>query len=150
MRTLIAVAMLAGFAGPAFAEACPAGWSKPERHLASRTPLMKFALKPGAAVEIGLLPPDQVTLANGQARKGYGGLAAIDVTRAGTLRVILTNKTYVDLVRGGKTVPLAAKSHTQDCPGASKTLEFAVQPGRYLMELSGSPDRSVRMATVLR
>lgn len=155
MRLLIGAAALAGLSSltvayPAFAQACPAGWSKPERHLASRTPLMKFALKPGTAVGIGLVPRGQVTLSSGQVRKGYGGLAALDVTRAGTLRVILSNKTYVDLVRGGKVMTLAAKSHAQDCPGARKTLEFVVEPGRYLIELSGSPEPSVRMATVLR
>ena len=153
MRILIAAALMAGMAAPAWGASCPtpAGWSKPERHLAARTPAMKFALKPGASSQIGLLPQEQVKFVSGRpARRGYAGLAAIDVPKAGTLQVVLGNRTYIDLVRGGKTLDLAGEPGGRGCPGIAKALEFKVQPGRYVIQLSGSPDRSVRFAASLR
>jgi hypothetical protein len=152
MRLLIAAVLLAGSA-PAWAQSCPKpqDWAKPERHLAARTPEMKFALKPGGTVQIGLLPQAEVKFAAGKAtRKGYAGLAAIDVPRAGTLEMSLDNKTFVDLVRGGKALDLAGEPTMKNCPGVQKTLAFKVTPGRYLVQLSGSPDKAVRIATSLR
>ncbi|HYZ48776.1 MAG TPA: hypothetical protein VE567_07775 [Sphingomonas sp.] len=153
MRNLIAAAFIAGLAGSAWAADCPnpQSWAKPERHVAARSSAMNFALKPGAVSQIALLPRERVTFATGRAsRKGYAGLAAIDVAKAGTLHVLVGNRTYVDLVRGGKPIALAAEPAHPGCPGVRKALEFAVQPGRYLVELSGSTERKVMIATSLR
>ena len=152
MRVLIAAMVLVG-SGPGWAQACPKpqDWAKPERHLAARAPNMKFALKPGGVVQIGLLPQGAVRFAAGKAtRQGHAGMAAIDVPRAGTLQLSVSNKTFVDLVRGGKPLDLAGETRERGCPGVQKTLAFKVTPGRYLVQFSGSPDRSVRIATSLR
>jgi len=152
MRVLIAALMLVG-SGPVWAQSCPKpqDWAKPERHLAARAPEMKFALKPGSTVLIGLLPQGEVKFAAGKAsRKGYAGLAAIDVPKAGTLQLAVDNKTYVDLVRGGKPLALAGEPKTRGCAGVQKILGFKVAPGRYLIQLSGSPDKSVKIATGLQ
>lgn len=152
MRVLIAAILLAG-SGPAWAQSCPKpqDWAKPERHLAARAPEMKFGLKPGGTVQIALLPQNDVKFAAGKAtRKGYAGLAAIDVPKAGTLQLALDNKTYVDLVRDGKPLALAGEPRMKGCRGVQKTLDFKVAPGRYVVQLSGSPDKSVRIATSLR
>ena len=152
MRVLIAAVLLAG-AGPVWAQSCPKpqDWAKPERHLAARAPEMKFGLKPGGTVQIGLLPQAEVKFAAGKAtRKGYAGLAAIDVPKAGTLQLAVDNKTYVDLVRAGKPLALAGEPKMKGCPGVQKVLDFKVAPGRYLVQLSGSPDKSVKIATSLR
>jgi hypothetical protein len=153
MRVLIAAAVLIAGSGPAWAQGCPKpqDWAKPERHLAARVPEMKFALKPGGTVQIGLVPQEQVRFAAGKApRKGYAGLAAIDVPKAGTLELAVDNKTYVDLVRDGKPLALAGEPKMKGCPGVQKILDFKVAPGRYLVQLSGSPDKSVKIATSLR
>ena len=57
MRLLIATVLIAGLSGQVWAQTCPepAGWTKPERHLAAKTPEMKFGLKPGGTIQIGLL-----------------------------------------------------------------------------------------------
>jgi hypothetical protein len=152
MRVLIAALLLAG-AGPAWAQSCPKpqDWTKPERHLAARSPDMKFGLKPGGTVQIGLLPQRQVKFASGRVtRKGYAGLAAIDVPKAGTLQLAVDNRTYVDLVRGGKPLALAGEPKTKGCVGVQKILDFKVAPGRYLIQFSGSPEKSVKIASSLR
>ena len=152
MRLLIAAVLLAG-SSPAWAQSCPKpqDWAKPERHLAARAPEMKFGLKPGGTVQIALLPQNEVKFAAGKAtRKGYAGLAAIDVPKAGTLQLALDNKTYVDLVRSGKPLALAGEPKMKGCPGVQKSLDFKVAPGRYVVQLSGSPSKSVRIASSLR
>jgi hypothetical protein len=153
MRNLIAAALIAGIAAPAWAADCPApaAWAKPERHIAARSPAMKFALKPGTSSQIGLLPQQQVKFAVGKVtRKGFAGLAAIDVAKAGTLRLLVSNRTYVDLVRDGKALDLTGEPAHPDCPGVRKALDFTVKPGRYLVQLSGSEDRTIKLATIQR
>lgn len=153
MRLILVALLAAGAAGPGWAQDCPnpQGWAKAERHLAARTPDMRFALKPGGALRIGLSPPARVKFAAGRpSRRGYAGMAAIDVAKPGTLSLATGNSVYVDLVRNGKALPLAREPKTNGCPGIRKMLDFKVLPGRYLVQLSGSPARSVRIATSLR
>ena len=153
MRKLIAAALIAGTTSPAWAADCPApaDWAKPERHLAARAPAMKFALMPGTSYQIALLPPEQVKFAVGSVtRKGFAGLAAVDVVKAGTLRLLVSNRTYVDLVRDGKALDLTGEPAHPDCPGVRKALDFTVKPGRYLIQLSGSQDSTIKLATTLR
>ncbi|NNM76303.1 hypothetical protein HJG53_05225 [Sphingomonas sp. ID1715] len=149
----LVVAASVAISAPALAEACPepAGWAVPERHAAARVPSFRFALKPETAHQLQLLPSGQVKLATGNARKpavgGYAGLAAIDVAQAGTLDVLLSGKAYVDLVRDGKTVVASAHRHL-GCGGIFKRVSFEVVPGRYIVQLTNSAARSVRLATI--
>ena len=141
------------FSGPAAAADCPnpAAWAKPEQHRAARTPDLKFALKPDTSHELTLLPHDQVTFAVGQVtRKGNAGVAAIDVPRAGTLTVMASNRTFIDLIRDGKVLELSGEPAHPDCPGVRKALTFKVMPGRYLLQLSGSEEPVTQIATILR
>jgi hypothetical protein len=154
MRTLAVLAWLV--ASPLAAQTCPspAGWLKPTRHLAARAPDMKFALATGTSNEIGLLPAKAVKLAVKGDRPpkpgSTAGLAALDVAKAGKLDIILSNATYVDLVRDGKTVKSIGHTDLKTCPGLRKSVTFGVVPGRYLVQLTGAPEKSVKMATVLR
>jgi hypothetical protein len=154
MRTLAVLTLLV--ATPAFAQTCPSpvGWSKPTRHLAARAPDMKFALATGTSNQIGLLPANAVKLAVKGERPlkpgSTAGLAALDVTKAGKLDVILSNATYVDLVRDGRTLKSTGHTDLKTCPGLRKAVAFDVVPGRYIVQLTNAPEKSVRMATVLR
>ena len=153
MRVFVGIALIV--AAPAAAQTCPspAGWAKPERHLAARSPTMRFALKPGGTAQISLLAAKDVTLA-ADARKPRpntsAGLAAIDVGKPGKLDVILSNATYVDLVRDGKALRSSGHSDFKKCPGFRKSVSFDVVPGRYIVQMTDAPTRSVKMATVLR
>jgi hypothetical protein len=154
MRTVTVLALLV--ASPAVAQTCPspAGWDKPVKHLAARAPEMKFALAVGTSNEIGLLPPKDVKLAVKGDRKpkpnSSAGLAALDVTKAGKLDVILSTATYVDLVRDGRVLKSTGHTDLKTCPGLRKSVSFDVVPGRYIVQLTDAPARTVKMATVLR
>lgn len=150
MRFLILAALLAG---PAVAANCPnpASWDKPLRYQAARPPAMKFALKPDTSYELTLSPQDQVKFPVGQVtRKGHAGVAAIDIARAGTLTVMISNRTFLDLARDGAVLNLIAEPGHPDCPGVRKALNFTVTPGRYLIQLSGSEERVTKLTTMLR
>ena len=154
MRVFVGLALIA--AAPAAGQTCPspAGWAKPDRHLAARSPTMRFAHKPGGTAQIGLLAAKDVRLAAKTKRtpkpRTSAGLAAIDVDKTGKLDVILSNATYVDLVRDGKILRSAGHSDFKSCPGLRKSVSFGVVPGRYIVQLTGAPTRSVKMATILR
>ncbi len=154
MRTLVLVAMLV--AGPAVAQTCPApmGWNKPVRHLAARAPAMKFALATGSSTLLELRGAKDVKLAAKTDHKAKpnssAGLAALDVTKGGKLDVILSNATYVDLVRDGRVLQSTAHTDLKTCAGIRKSVAFDVVPGRYIVQLTDAPARTVKMATVLR
>ncbi len=153
MRTSVLLALIV--TSPAVAQTCPspAGWTTPVRHLAARTPDLKFALSTDTSNEIGLLPSGQVRFAAPSGRPARpettAGLAAMDVKKAGTLDVILSTPVYVDLVRDGRVLKSSGHSDLKACPGLRKAVSFAVVPGRYVVQLSDARDKSVRMATVL-
>lgn len=154
MRTVAVLTLLV--ATPAFAQTCPspAGWAKPTRHLAARAPEMKFALATGTSTQLELRAGKDVKLAAKTDRKlkprTSAGLAALDVTKAGKLDIILSNATYVDLVRDGRILKSTGHIDLKTCPGLRKSVAFDVVPGRYIVQLTGAPEKSVKMATVVR
>ncbi len=154
MRTLAVVVLF--FGTPAFAQTCPSpsGWDKPVRHLAARAPEMRFALATGISTQLELRAGKDVKLAAATDRKAKpgtsAGLAALDVPKPGKLDVILSNGTYVDLVRDGRVLKSTSFAMPKDCAGIRKSVTYDVVPGRYIVQLTDAPARSVKMATVLR
>ena len=147
---MIGLALLA-----AAAATCPApqGWAKPARHVAARSADMKFALPANGSSAISLLPAKTVKLAAASSHKAKpgtsAGLAAIDVPKAGKLDVVLSTATYVDLVRDGKVLQSSGHAMTRGCTGMRKDVTFDVTPGRYIVQLTDAPGRSVTMGTIL-
>lgn len=153
MRSVAVLALL--LATPAFAQTCPSptGWDKPTKRLAARVPEMKYALATGASDLIELRAGKDVKFAVDSARKAKAGtsagLAALDVAKAGKLDVILSNATFVDLVRDGKILKSTGHADLKTCTGLRKSVSFDVIPGRYIVQLTDAPERTVKMATVL-
>ena len=154
MRTVAVLTLM--MASPLAAQTCPspAGWNDPVKHIAARLPEMQFALATGTSAQLELRAGKDVKLASPTDRKPgprtSAGLAAIDVPTAGKLDVILSNSTYVDLVRNGRILKSTSFSMPKDCPGIRKSVTYNVVPGRYIVQLTNAPARSVKMATVLR
>jgi hypothetical protein len=65
------------------------------------------------------------------------GLAMFQVVRAGTYRVALGAPAWVDVVRAGKPLAAQAHGHGPACTGIRKIVDFRLQPGRYVLQLSG-------------
>lgn len=153
MRSVAVLALL--IAAPAFAQTCPSptGWDKPTKRLAARAPEMKYALVTGGSDLIELRGVNDVKLAVDSGRKpkpaSSAGLAALDVAKAGKLDVILSNATYVDLVRDGAILKSTGHADLKTCSGFRKLVTFDVTPGRYVVQLVDAPERTVKMATIL-
>ena len=151
IRYLVAAFVLGSVSAPALSQACPrpAGWAKPARHLTAAQPRFRFALKPDSSAELALRPVRSVTLATKKPGRtsGYAGLAAIDVAKAGKLDVLLSERAYVDLVRNGQ--PLKSAAHgRKNCNGIFKSVSFDVAPGRYIVQISDSEAKTLRIATI--
>jgi hypothetical protein len=154
MRKMMMIMLAAFLPGAALAApACkvPAGWTKPVAHRAAASPDMKFALQTGQAVRLSLLGANTVKLAAASAHKAKpnraAGLAALDVPRAGTLSVALSTATYVDLVRDGTIIKTSGFS--DNCGAVRKTVRFPVTPGRYIVQLTDAPTKTVTMQATI-
>lgn len=88
----------------------------------SRTPQVDYPLrpeKPGGSVS-------------------YGGLLSFEVTRGGTYRVALGSGAWIDLVRDGAAVTSTAHRKGPDCSGIRKMVDFALTPGKYVLQIAGN------------
>jgi hypothetical protein len=127
----------------------PAGmeaWSAPSPLAAalSEADLAKAALKPGQAVAVRFAPVAQVNYrvapekADGPAT--YGGLYRLTVSEAGTYRVASSAAPWMDVFAPGSSTPAKTVrfGHGPACTGIGKMVEFALQPGDYLLQFSES------------
>ena len=134
----------------------PAGmeaWSNPTPLAAARSEgeLVKAALKPGQAVAARFAPVDDVKYrappekADGPAT--VGGLYRLTIAQAGTYRVASSAAPWIDLFAAGSSAPVktAHFGHGPACTGLGKMVEFALQPGDYLLQVSESltPDPEI-------
>lgn len=109
----------------------------------------------GAAIEIGrsaMISLHSAKHLDFSAPKGAadanGGTLAIAVAKGGTYRVALGGEAWVDLVQDGKPVAAKAHGHGPRCSGIRKLVDFALEPGNYTIQLSGSTQDSVAMMVV--
>ena len=127
----------------------PAGmeaWSSPVAlpAAASEADLAKASLKPGQAITARFAPVADVKYrvppekADGPAT--FGGLYRLTVAEAGTYRVASSAAPWMDLFAPGSTTPTRAGhfGHGPACTGLGKMVEFALQPGDYLLQFSES------------
>lgn len=113
--------------------------------------LGKAALKPGQAVAARFAPVAQVKYrvppekADGPAT--YGGLYRLTVSEAGTYRVAASAAPWMDVFSRGSRTPTKTVrfGHGPACTGIGKMVEFALQPGDYLLQFSESltPDPEI-------
>ena len=127
----------------------PAGmeaWSAPAPLAAAtaEADLGKAALKPGQAVTVRFAPVAQVKYrvppekADGPAT--FGGLYRLTVAEAGTYRVASSAAPWMDVFAPGSSAPTKTVrfGHGPACTGIGKMVEFALQPGDYLLQFSES------------
>ena len=69
----------------------------------------------------------------------FGGLFAFSVTEAGVYRVALGAGAWIDVAKDGGAVRSSAHGHGPDCTGIRKFVDFPLQPGRYILQVSGAP-----------
>ena len=103
-------------------------------------------------VELALQPSRMVrlTATPGKPSKpdGYAGMITLKLTRTAVLRVELSDTSYVDLVRDGKSLVALDHGHPDHpCTIMHKFVNFRVMPGRYVLQITSAPSAKVGIAT---
>ena len=155
---LLALAAASAPACPAGKPALPpelSGWSKGNAMAAapSDDAADKSALSLGQSADLNLIPEGAMHFAASPGRavdaQSFAGLASLRVDKAGTYRVALDSPAWIDVVAGGKALESVNHSHGPECSGIGKMVDFALQPGRYLVQLTGSVPQKVRVMVTL-
>lgn len=123
-----------------------AAWT-PGRSLAAatdRTSLVQAPLAIGKRVEGMLAATDTVRFVHPPAKPGdplgKGGMFAFTVARGGTYRIALGTAAWIDVVKGARPLASVAHAHGPACTGVRKLVDFALKPGRYVLQIEGSKD----------
>jgi hypothetical protein len=157
MRNAIAGLALAAamFATPALAQsaappaACPAelgAWSTKVSARAAATTgnVSKAQLVVGKAVTATLLDTPKVKFPLRPEQPGgsvsHGGLFNLTIAEAGTYRIALSGRPWIDVVRDGKGLESSAHGGAGGCTGIVKLVDFPLTAGTYLIQISGSGD----------
>ena len=120
-----------------------AGWTTAAPLAAAGKPaaLATATLTPGHRADVTLLPAGAVMfvtpLARPVAAGSTGGMLALTVAKAGSWRLSLGGAMWADMIGSdGKAVASTAHGHGPDCSGIHKYVDFPLQPGRYVLQLS--------------
>lgn len=74
-----------------------------------------------------------------------GGLLSVSIATAGTYQVNLSSGAWIDLLQDGKAVLSTAHAPGPACTGIRKTVQFPLQPGRYVLQLSANADPAIQV-----
>ncbi|WP_395397564.1 hypothetical protein WBP07_23760 [Novosphingobium sp. BL-8A] len=131
-------------ATPAALPAELAGWNPRTALSAGADARSAARLEPGRAVDGGLRATPQVRFALRPEKPGgsvsFGGIYAFSVKAAGKYRVALGSAAWIDVVKDGAAVTSIAHGHGPDCSGIRKMVDFTLEPGEYLLQISANPE----------
>lgn len=92
----------------------------------------RLALADAAAVRFAVAP------GHVPAPGSRGGMVALTIAAAGRYRVAIGAGAWIDVVGNGTALRSAAHSQGPACTAVKKLVDFDLQPGRYLLQLSGN------------
>ena len=128
-----------------------AGWSA-KQDLASAIKadeLAQAALTPDHAATVALHPTREVSYIAQPEKPGgsaqTGGMLAVTITTAGTYQVNLSSGAWIDLLKDGAAVISSAHAPGPACTGIRKTVQFPLQPGRYVLQISANADPTIQV-----
>jgi hypothetical protein len=74
----------------------------------------------------------------------YAGLFTLTIETAGTYSIALSQGAWIDVApAGGKPLSSIAHSHGPACSTVHKVVDFALQPGAYVVQVSGAQSTPV-------
>ena len=129
-----------------------AAWTKPEALPAGANGATQPGVAVGRAYQVQLSPVAAVRypVVPKKLKEGsFGGLFMLTVEKAGTYTIAFDSAPWIDIVHDGQWVRSVGNSHGLDCTTIRKTVDFALQPGHYTIEVSSaSRDLGVLMIAV--
>lgn len=121
-----------------------ARWSERTPLTAGATPRTAPVLAVGRASDLTLIATEEFSPVVRPARpaepRTSGGIAMFQIAHAGTYRVALGARAWVDVIQARRAMASVAHGHGPMCTGIRKIVDFRLRPGRYLLQLSGSSD----------
>ncbi len=128
-----------------------AGWTASKDLAAARRPsdLAGAALMPGQAFTVQLYPVGDVDYrVPPQKADGppvFGGLFALKIVQGGTYRMASSAGPWMDVFDAATPVRSAGHGHGPPCTGLGKYVDFPLQPGDYLVQLSESLSPKIKL-----
>jgi hypothetical protein len=106
-------------------------------------------LSPGKAASVTLHPTRQVQFVTQPEKPGgsvaHGGMLAVTIADAGTYQISLGSGAWIDLLKDGAAQMSTAHAPGPACSGVRKTVQFAMVPGRYVIQVSGNADPAIQV-----
>ena len=116
--------------------------------------LKKNLLPPNETVNAALHPVAQISYVappgKPVAAGSSGGMFAVQIETAATYRVVLSAAAWLDVVKDGQPVASTAHSPGPPCSTAHKMVDFPLQPGLYVIQVSGSADPTIGLLVLQR
>jgi hypothetical protein len=163
MRRLLLLALLLPLPSPLAAQeatsapACQAmDATLPAELAAWRSPSpVAGPLRPGMAVTLALRPVSELQPAVQPHNAREDGVTTgarldLEVAAAGTYRIAIDHGAWVDLVADGQPLRPVANGRGPACSTIHRILDFALNPGRYVIQLSGTTAATARLLVVPR
>jgi hypothetical protein len=127
------------------------GWDSKDTFAAADAAagLGKAELTPGRAATVSLDPTPHVHYVIQPEKPGgpvtHGGLLGLTVTEAGAYQISLNSGAWIDVVKDGVALTPSAHHHGPACTGIRKTLQFPLQTGTYVIQISANPDPTIQI-----
>ena len=128
-----------------------AGWTTPSplKAASNEEDLADSTLALGQSVDLTLLPTPDVQYPKRPEQPGgsvsYGGVVGFTVEKPGTYRVALQTAAWIDVVHDGAAATSVAHGHGPDCSGIHKMVDFALEPGSYVLQIAGNGEPVMRV-----
>ena len=125
--------------------ACPQ--AVPAAQLTAAMAAPGAALTPCTPVTAQLHPGEHLTFAPAPDRKPapgtHGGIFVLEVPSAGTWRVAVNSRAWIDVIQNGRTLRGATHAHAGGCTLFTKQVDFTLAPGRAVIQISSNPESAV-------
>ncbi|MDR3513526.1 MAG: homogentisate 1,2-dioxygenase [Caulobacteraceae bacterium] len=116
--------------------------------------LSNARLTVGEAARVSLHPTPEVAYPLQPEKPGgsvsHGGLVEFSVAAAGDYQVALSSGAWIDVVAKGQAVVSTAHGHGPACSTIRKMVDFSLQPGRYVLQISANADPDLGLMIVRR
>ena len=106
----------------------------------------------GSALKIALAPLASAGLVMAPERAPKNAVSYATALRfagakdAGVLRLTLSDAAWIDVIQGGKFLAPRDFTGAHDCPGVRKSVEFAIGPEPFVLQLSDAASPAISLA----
>lgn len=113
---------------------------------------LEFSSDHGASAALELQPNDAVPFVVAPSRRpktenSFGGLVMIsNIPKAQVYQVTISGEGWIDIIQDGKALASTGHSGRRDCPSVHKSVRFDLQPGTATVQVSGTLEKSIKLA----